>query len=220
MNETQNKLSDDLQLIPPKQCVIATAGAYENRDTHQRVVYFLRTVVRDRNNGVVISCNNLMSKIGILIPSTRERVDIHIHSIFSAFNFENRTAGIEIDEIICTEAANRMIVEDDDLKIIIATRLRSSGKGSVVFRILQGLGLFLQLPYNKGNSWVKDFNFPPSLYRWGMENYFEDPCNPTREEFLLATTSEGIHATTEEEKQAIKEAEIYISRHSLLPNKD
>jgi hypothetical protein len=62
----------------------------------------------------------------------------------------------------------------------------------------------------KGASWVDGYDFPPSLYRRSMLEMFEDPLNPTEEEFLMAIMMEGISGRTKEEVDAIKKAKIRV----------
>lgn len=62
----------------------------------------------------------------------------------------------------------------------------------------------------KNFSISQRFNFPVSLYREEMEEYFLDSNDPKIEEFLLALMMENISGNTEEEKKAIEEAHIYV----------
>lgn len=54
------------------------------------------------------------------------------------------------------------------------------------------------------------FYFPVTMYRLGMEDNWEDPENPTPEEFLVSLMMEGVHAATDEEKAAIEKAKVYV----------
>lgn len=59
-------------------------------------------------------------------------------------------------------------------------------------------------------SLSEDFDFPVSLFRRCMTNYFVDWKKPTREEFIFALTMEGISGSTEREKKAIEEAKLHL----------
>lgn len=59
-------------------------------------------------------------------------------------------------------------------------------------------------------SLSEDFDFPVSLFRRCMTNYFVNWKIPTREEFIFALTMEGISGSTDREKKAIEEAKFYL----------
>lgn len=168
---------------------------------------------RSREEGrLSFSFQRNSSDFEVFIHHDRSRFGIDIESAEFEFNFENRLRGCIYNEAIASEAGHNVLGRIPEIRDTLTSRLRSR-YDSILFRIVSD-GKFRQLPYNEGVSWVRDYDFPSSLYRVGMESYFEDPHSPTREEFLLAITLENINASTPKEIAAVEAAQLHIQSQS------
>lgn len=186
--------------------LIVTKG-HSDRNTTWLSVY--RALEMQAERGYLMFYHRLSNyDFQVFIPRTGKNFGIDIESCFSAFNFSNRIRNCRYDEALSSH-----LIQDPELLSVIESRREGDGLVSDLFRLTSGAGL-RQLPYNEGISWVPDFDFPPGLYRPGMEDCFADPCRPTQEEFIMAITLEGINGTTEKEISAIKNAQIYVESKS------
>lgn len=162
-------------------------------------------------NRVMFCCQNGSYDFEVFVVSTGKRFAIDIENCKYDFNFANKLRGIRggrYSEAIATENGLRLLTQDRESLRLVESLIENRHE-SELFRLVSD-GNFRQLPYNEGSSWARDFEFPASLYRLGMEEYFLDPAKPTREEFLLAITAEGINGISEKEISAIKAAQIHV----------
>lgn len=159
-------------------------------------------------NRVMFCCPTGSYDFEVFVVSTGKRFAIDIENCKYEFNFANKLRGRRYSEAIATENGLRLLTQDRE-SLRLVERLIENRHESELFRLVSD-GNFRQLPYNEGISWARDFEFPASLYRLGMEEYFLDPAKPTREEFLLAITAEGVNGISEKEISAIKAAQIHV----------
>lgn len=123
--------------------------------------------------------------------------------------------GQEVSEVLMT----KRIYDDPDARARMVAALRHSSTMSVYEQaamqmILGKLGLECISPVPIIKSLSPDFDFPLSMFRYGMWDHFVDPLKPTAEEFLFAMMLEGVHGNTPEEKAAIRNAQILVERQS------
>lgn len=133
----------------------------------------------------------------------------------SQWSFWNHLRGKNFNEMIITRMAYKSISEKFEIiRLFDRMDKNTYGKDRYLMRILLSrrnvLGEIEEgLPDEVRDchgSIYESVNFPVSLYRKGMEEYFQDPNAPTHEEFLMALALEGISASTESEEKAVEEA--------------
>lgn len=142
-------------------------------------------------------------------PDYSFAIDIHN----CKFNWAGKVRGYHYDEVISYGRGKEEFLRSRQNIADMVKCVEGSNdpfKGSLLFRLVAKEDLWTQFDYNRGKSWLLDFPFPASLYRVGMEDFFEDSSKPTIEEFLMALTMENVNATTPEEIEAVKKAELYI----------
>ena len=127
--------------------------------------------------------------------------------------------GQEVSEVLMT----KRIYDDPDARARMVAAVRHSSTMSVYEQaamqmILGKLGLECISPVPIIKSLSPDFDFPFSMFRYGMWDHFVDPLKPTAEEFLFAMMLEGVHGSTPEEKAAIRNAQILVERESYEAN--
>lgn len=146
--------------------------------------------------------------------------EITISSICtSQWSFWNHLRGKHFDEMIVTRLGLKAINDKHTLEGIIKNNVKKEGKDSFLIRIAlnsskfgRGLledieeGVSSKYKDHTGHSLFENINFPVSLYRKGMDQYFEDPEAPTHGEFLMALALEGVNASTQIEEEAVQEA--------------
>ncbi|QYC52461.1 hypothetical protein [Salmonella phage SSBI34] len=125
----------------------------------------------------------------------------------------SRLRGLEISEVLATTRSLKDLNDTEEIDILRG-RIRAEGcdvfEKNLLSFTLRGRSRFLEEVSPDSRSLTDSFNFPISLFRRGMVEYFEDPFNPTREEFLFAVMMEGIGGKTSEEIRAINDAKVYI----------
>lgn len=165
--------------------------------------------------------------------SNRNRVwvydDILSHGYFvdiisvNQWTWKDKLRGSSINELVFSRGAIAML-ERYDKEFDNFGQIAKSFVKDQTGNILKDNSLFLMLnelddisrscmhSNNLGNevSLSKDFDFPISLFRRCMTQYFGDVFNPTPEEFIFALTMEGISGNTEWEKASIEKAKLYI----------
>lgn len=138
------------------------------------------------------------------------------------WSWAEKTRGLVYDEVLVTGRGFERMEYPENLAEVMSRCKRSDYiPGMAMFlltqndeRIRNGLGSDIALTStgvgtNVGSLSDK-FDFPVTLFRRTMLGYFEDFKNPTREEFLFALTMEGISGSTDREKKAIEEAQLYV----------
>lgn len=138
------------------------------------------------------------------------------------WSWADKTKGLIYDEVLVTGRGFKRMEYPENLSYVMSRCKRSDYfPGMAMFlltqndrQIKEGLGSDIALTSasvgtNEG-SMSEEFDFPPGLFRRAMLGYFEDPKNPTREEFLFALMMESISGSTDREKKAIEEAHLYI----------
>lgn len=133
------------------------------------------------------------------------------------WSWPNKLKGICYDEIILTRLASREIENPELIEGAFAgCRSEGSVKDNGLYYLINNdprvaSVLFDQVEaYSAKTPAAKGFDFPPSLFRRCMTEYFEDWRNPTPEEFLFALTMEGVSGNTSREKEAIEAANLYV----------
>lgn len=127
------------------------------------------------------------------------------------------TKGLRYDELILTSRASEK-VENPDLVESAFSGCKSEGsvKDNALYYLLNNDAKIaastaeMVCRYSATVPAAKGFDFPPSLFRRCMTEYFEDWRNPTPEEFLFALTMEGVSGNTSREKEAIEAANLYV----------
>lgn len=132
------------------------------------------------------------------------------------WTWPDKTKGIVYDEVVISERAYELI-EDPELLEDVWSRCRPEGsvKDNGLYYLLNNDPLARHLlndlhSFTASCPAAKGFDFPPSMFRRCMTDYFEDWRNPTPEEFLLAITMEGLSGNTSREKEAIEAANLYV----------
>lgn len=152
----------------------------------------------------------------------RSKLNMHIQTISSAqWSFWQKVRGMCFDEIIISGYSFKSVSDKASLKELLylkkqkgnpifdnALRVFINSSRSEFFKDFDS-NVPLEFKNNVDNSLFSNINFPMSLYRFGMEEYFENPVAPTHGEFLMALALEGVHASTESEEAAVKEATIH-----------
>lgn len=159
----------------------------------------------------------------ILVRDTVLNVDFLINFYCTnQWSWAEKTRGLIYDEVLVTGRGFKRMEYPENLSEVMS-RCKSSEyvPGMAMFlltqndeRIRNGLGSDIALTStgvgtNVGSLSDK-FDFPVTLFRRAMLGYFEDFKNPTREEFLFALTMEAISGSTDREKKAIEEAQLYV----------
>lgn len=137
------------------------------------------------------------------------------------WSWAEKARGLIYDEVLVTGRGFERMEYPENLAEVMSRCKRSEYiPGMAMFlltqndeRIRNGLGSDIALTStgvgtNVGSLSDK-FDFPVTLFRRNMLGYFEDFKNPSREEFLLALTMEGISGNTDREKKAIEEAQLH-----------
>lgn len=133
------------------------------------------------------------------------------------WTWPEKIKAVSYDEVILTRAA-REIVEDIEALDTAFSKCRSAGsvKDNGLYYLLNNdreIADRLRGDVDKYSAKVPaagGFDFPPTLFRRCMTEYFEDWRNPTPEEFLFALTMEGVSGNTSREKEAIEAANLYV----------
>lgn len=133
------------------------------------------------------------------------------------WSWPDKIKGVAYDEVVLTREACAKV---EDLQLIDTAFSRARETGSVKDNGLYYLinndaeisSRLLEVieKYSAKVPAAKGFDFPPSLFRRCMTEYFEDWRNPTPEEFLFALTMEGVSGNTSREKEAIEAANLYV----------
>lgn len=133
------------------------------------------------------------------------------------WTWPDKLKGIHYDEIIVSRLANREIEEPELLERAFAgCRKEGSVKDNGLYYLINndpeiaGRWVDQIKQYSASCPAAEGFDFPPTMFRRCMTEYFEDWRNPTPEEFLLAITMEGLSGNTSREKEAIEEANLYV----------
>lgn len=135
------------------------------------------------------------------------------------WSWPNKARGLIYDEVLITGRADRWMESREDLPSVLSAVRRTGHVGdNALFyltqndrQIREGLGRDLSGVVLKGDgSMSEDFDFPTSLFRRAMFQYFEVPTAPTREEFLMALMMESVNGSTPREKAAIEAAHLYV----------
>jgi hypothetical protein len=135
------------------------------------------------------------------------------------WSWPNKTRGLIYDEILVTGRAEKAMESREDLPSALGAARRTGNVGdNALFyltqndaQIREGLGGDLsEIVGRKDGSMSEYFDFPTSLFRRGMLQYFEVPEFPTREEFLMALMMENVNGSTAREKAAIEAAQLHV----------
>lgn len=159
----------------------------------------------------------------LLVRDTLLNVDYLINFYCTnQWSWADKTRGLVYDEVLVTGRGFERMEYPENLAEVMSRCKRSEYvPGMAMFlltqndeRIRNGLGSDIALTStgvgtNVGSLSDK-FDFPVTLFRRAMLGYFEDFKNPTREEFLFALTMEAISGSTDREKKAIEEAQLYV----------
>lgn len=131
----------------------------------------------------------------------------------------NKMRGIIYDEVIVSRQALRRMEYPENLPSALSgCRLSGDISDSSLFLLTQNderamdtiAPVIGKTSRGAERSLSEDFDFPVSLFRRCMTNYFVNWKIPTREEFIFALTMEGISGSTDREKKAIEEAKFYL----------
>jgi len=131
----------------------------------------------------------------------------------------DKVRGRIYDEVIVTrQALSKMEYPENLPSALSGCRLSGDISDSALFLLTQNderamdtTGSFIGKTSRGGErSASEDFDFPISLFRRRMVDYFVNWKKPTREEFIFALTMEGISGSTDREKKAIEEAKLYL----------
>lgn len=135
------------------------------------------------------------------------------------WSWPDKARGLNYDEILVTGRANKSMESREDLPAILRATRPTGGLGDqALFYLTQndaqiagGLGNDLW-HYDGRNvgTMSEDFDFPRTLFRRSMLNYFEVPERPTPEEFLMALMMENVNGSTAREKAAIEAAQLHV----------
>lgn len=140
---------------------------------------------------------------------------VFVESVGSV-HWRNYFKGLECVEAIATQEAisyikNKQRGEEDLVNFDnIAHRYRKETKDTCFLSILLGTDYFKARYKTRNLSVTDSFFFPMSMFRVEMVQHFNNPWDPTPEEFLFAVVMEGINAKTPEENLAIEKAKILV----------
>lgn len=138
------------------------------------------------------------------------------------WSWADKTKGLIYDEVLVTKRGLKGMEYPENLPQVMSRCKRSDPiTGMAMFlltqnddKIREGLGSDIALTSTSvetnAGSLSGEFDFPLSLFRRSMLGYFEDQKNPTREEFLFALMMENVSGSTDREKKAIEEANLYV----------
>ena len=136
------------------------------------------------------------------------------------WSWPSRARGLIYDEVVITSRAERRMESREDLPSVLSAVRRTGHAGdNALFYLTQNDAKIrdkLGRDYKPGGvvkgdgSMSEDFDFPTSLFRRAMLQYFEVPSAPTREEFLMALMMESVNGSTPREKAAIEAAHLYV----------
>ena len=158
----------------------------------------------------VVTVNKLNRHILALGVMGHVKVNIYFASYFSD-SWKHFARGREFDEVYIFNGKRSI---DNDEEGLLQSRLRDEKSPFPVRNFL-----YYSLANEDGQSFSSGgrpdslsdkFEFPVTMYRLGMEEHWEDPENPTPEEYLVSLMMEGVHATTDEEKASIEKAKVYV----------
>lgn len=135
------------------------------------------------------------------------------------WSWPNKVRGLLYDEILVTGRADKRMESREDLPAVLRGVRPTGGLGDhALFYLTQndaqiagGLGNDLWSHDGRsGGTMSEDFDFPMTLFRRSMLNYFEAPDKPTQEEFLMALMMENVNGSTAREKAAIEAAQLHV----------
>lgn len=175
----------------------------------------------DRDSTYLVGSREKRSELLAIDTTLDVKLLIEFYST-NQWSWADKTRGIIYDEILITGRGQERMVYPENLDGVV-DRIRRTGTFSDMSlylltqndpQIAGGLGNDIGKTTALGEdnkvSLAKDFDFPGSLFRRDMIQYFEDFRNPSREEFLFALTMGGVHVSTAREKAAIDSAKIYV----------
>lgn len=135
------------------------------------------------------------------------------------WSWPNKAQGLLYDEILVTGRAERRMESRESLPAILrAARPTGSLCDHALFYLTQndaqiagGLGNDLRGHDGRNvGTMSEDFDFPMTLFRRSMLQYFEVRDKPTPEEFLMALMMENVNGSTAREKAAIEAAQLHV----------
>lgn len=188
--------------------LILVGGNSEKNAINKRLLKILREMEIEYTWGV--------SVISFYLPFGKTCMSVYISSTIGEYWKKIPDECGSLDEIVYTPNAFDDIVSRGNLDCLhgmvdTIKNNREETYSDFLQVLLRNKGVLPIKGFetDKTLSISKDFHFPLTLYREGMEEYFSDKGNPTQEEFLLALMMENVHGRTEIEKEAIKEATLH-----------
>lgn len=156
----------------------------------------------------------------LLVSDQALNVDFLVNTInVNQWSWPQKARGLIYDEVLITGRANQRMESREDLPAILQA-VRTSGKvaGKALYyltqndsKIAEGIGSDLANCVGRNDGSMSEyFDFPTSLFRRAMLQYFEVPDFPTREEFLMALMMENVNGSTAREKAAIEAAQLHV----------
>lgn len=156
----------------------------------------------------------------LLVSDRALNVNFLVNTInVNQWSWSMKARGIIYDEVLMTGRAEMVMEYKEDLPAILrSARKTGNVSDNALFYLTQndtqirdGLGGELSgIDGRNDGSMSEYFDFPSTLFRRGMLQYFEAPECPTREEFLMALMMENVNGSTTREKAAIEAAQLHV----------